>query len=283
MTSVYGSIIEVETVNVGEPLAAAAALSATTITVADAATFDEFGGQLALNGEVYVYTAIDATLNTITLLTGLVAAAEIDDRVEIRPAAPVKKALIDLDTTEGESVWVTVPHNLVTILDDGMREESSRETALLEERGLGILYLADIIASQPRVEPKGLLARIVSTSPLVVASTAATLVPGAFGTLLFDASVDYEYTLSADISRTDALNNPCRLGVQFDGSFISGTMGLVTSQSTNVDRPTRLTMSVSDTFTQSEGSHLVEVVAFHDSGTTTSWTVNSVRLILKRL
>ena len=173
----YGTIINVSTTNIGEPLAADAAIAATTLFVADASTFDENGGIVGLNGGVYAYSAINATLNSITLVSGLAAAASVDDRVEIVPPAPLKRALIDLGVDEGEAILVTVPHALVPLLDDGMREENLRETALLEERVVGQLYLRDIIAAEPKAALNPVLFSDVASTTLVPTTT-ATLIPG---------------------------------------------------------------------------------------------------------
>jgi len=149
MTKMYGRIVEVSTVNIGEIITAAASAAATSIAVADPTTFKESGGQASINGSVYDYTGIDTTAGTITLASpGLDAAVAEDDRVERYPAEPFKRALIDLGVPEGEAVEVTVPHALITVLNEGMREESDREIALLEERGVGELFLADV-ASTP--------------------------------------------------------------------------------------------------------------------------------------
>lgn len=195
----YGTIINVTTTNLGEPLAANAAIAATTLFVPDASTFDENPGVVKVNGNLYAYSAVNNVLNAITLVSGLVAAAAVDDRVEIDPPAPVKRALIDLGVDEGEAVLVTVPHALVPILADGMREDNLRETALLEERVVGQLYLRDIIAA----EPKAALNPVVFSdraSGTLAPTTTATLIPGlthtfsptSEGAIYFvDCSVDF--------------------------------------------------------------------------------------------
>ena len=145
----YGSIVEVATVNIGENVTAAASSGATTIAVADPTTFKESGGQVTINESIYTYTGIDVTASTITLASpGLEAAVAEDDRVELYPAEPLKRAFIDLGIPEGEAIQVTVPHALTAVLDEGLREEANRETVLLEERGVGKLFLADV-ASTP--------------------------------------------------------------------------------------------------------------------------------------
>jgi hypothetical protein len=158
MSRIYGSIVEVSTVNIGENLTAAAASSATTIAVEDANTFATISGQgqLMLNGAIYAYIGIDATANTVTLLTGLVAAAAEDDRAELYPPQPVKRASIDLGIPEGEASQAVVPYALSATLTDGTREEEDQETALIGEAAVGDFYIIDILAA-PAIADSGVI------------------------------------------------------------------------------------------------------------------------------
>jgi hypothetical protein len=146
MSSIYGTVIDVSTTNVGDFLAVDALAAAAEIYVTDVSVFNEAGGQLLLGGLIYTYTGTNPDLGMIVLSTPLAADTFTDDRVELYPPAPVKKALIDLGIDEGEAIQVTVPHALSVVLDDGMREDATREVALLEERNIGEIYLADITA-----------------------------------------------------------------------------------------------------------------------------------------
>jgi hypothetical protein len=144
----YGVIIDVQTVNVGEPLTADVSAGATVLPVAAADTFSELGGLLTVAGTAYVYTAIDTTANTITLATGLaVAATALSDRVEIYPPRAVRRAFLDLGGEESEGVWAVVPQAMVTTLADGLRDAGRGEAALVEERTAGELYLKDVAAA----------------------------------------------------------------------------------------------------------------------------------------
>jgi hypothetical protein len=158
----YGTIVNVATTNVGEFLTADAPLGSTVLAVTDASTFDEKGGQLLLNGVAYAYTGIDIVQNFVilrtggglllTLSSGIQVAAFADDRVEIYPPRPEKKALVDFGVDEGEAVHAIVPHNLTGVLQDGFREEGYREPVLVEERGVGELYIKDVIATAPDID-----------------------------------------------------------------------------------------------------------------------------------
>jgi hypothetical protein len=163
MSRIYGSIVEVSTVNIGENLTANAAISATAIIVEDVNTFSTVSGegQLILNGIVYAYTGIDPTTNTITLLTGLDAAAAEDDRAELYPLQPLKRATVDLGIPEGEAIQVVVPYALSATLSEGMREEADQETVLIGEGAAGDFYIVDILAS-PAIADSGIITTIAN-------------------------------------------------------------------------------------------------------------------------
>lgn len=150
MSDKYATVLEVSTVNVGEYLTADAASGATVLPVSDARTFDEnIGGTIALNGEPYVYTAVDVDADTLTLFSGLLAAALENDRVEISPPKPIKRALVSLGD-DGEGVWANVPQALTPLVPDGLRiSGDAGETVLVEERAAGELYVRDVVASSP--------------------------------------------------------------------------------------------------------------------------------------
>jgi hypothetical protein len=173
----YGTIVDVQTTNVGEWLTADASSGATTLNVTNAGTFDEAGGRLSLGGVTYTYTAISTDLNTITLASGLTVSQLADDRVEIYPAAPVKKALIDFAIDEGDLVTAIVPHAMKDVLADGMREDNARETVLIEERTPGELYVKDIVSASATVEARAIsgdgYAPVESPTPVVTGGIGA--------------------------------------------------------------------------------------------------------------
>jgi hypothetical protein len=149
MRDSFGSIIEVKTTNVGEFLTADVSVGAVILPVTDAGTFDDAGGYLTLNGIVYPYVGIDPDANTVELGTTVTTAALAEEsRVEIWPARPEKRALVDFEIEEGEPVWVIVPHGLADVVADGAREEGFREAVLVEERTTGELYAKDLPAQQ---------------------------------------------------------------------------------------------------------------------------------------
>jgi hypothetical protein len=146
--SIYGTILDVHTDTVGEPLTAGAVATATTIAVVDADTFRDEGGLVRIGPDVYTYTAIDTELNTLTLASGLLRAVAADDLVEVYPLQQVKRAFVDTGIGgDSEGIWVTIPQTMVLTLPDGLRYEGQRETVLITERGPGDLVVADANAA----------------------------------------------------------------------------------------------------------------------------------------
>ena len=167
MADMFGEVVNVATTNVGEFLIADVAAGANALPVTDASTFDEKGGQVAVAGQLYSYWSVDQEngllrLNTssgllLTIARGPGSGAVTtdllaDERVEIYPPRPEKKALIDLGVDEGEAVFALVPHELTAVIPDGFRDEGFRETVLVEERSIGELYVKDMVAQPANVE-----------------------------------------------------------------------------------------------------------------------------------
>lgn len=142
---VTGKVLSVETRNLAEPATAAAAIGATVVSVADAATFDELGGQVIIGGAIYSYTSIDVDVDTITLAAALTTAVEDQDSVEIYPPLPVKTALVGLGD-DGDPTPATVPHALLDRLPDGTRDGVVGESVLIEQRGVYDFVVTDIVA-----------------------------------------------------------------------------------------------------------------------------------------
>ena len=141
----YGKVLSVGTQNLGEPAVADAAVGATTVYVADAASFDEVGGLLSVGGEILAYTAIDVDLDTITMAVPLVTAIATNDRLEVYPPTPIKTAFVDM-LDNSDFLPATVPLNLLDRLPDGTREPDRQETVELTRRGLYEYVVADVTA-----------------------------------------------------------------------------------------------------------------------------------------
>jgi hypothetical protein len=147
--SVYGSVENVSTVNLGEELVADVAAGALALPVVDVSTFSDNGGQLLLNGTLLEYAGVDETTDTV-LLIDPAPAALTGDRAEIYPGSPDKTALVNLGD-DGDSITVVVPHNFVPLLPDGFRDPGTEEAALVDERAPGQWAIVDLPATTAQV------------------------------------------------------------------------------------------------------------------------------------
>jgi hypothetical protein len=150
MSSEYGVVINVATINAGAYLTADAAISDTVLFLDDVSVFDDLGGQVSITADTgateYFYTAIDLVANTMTLQTGLTVAAAADTgRAEIWPPAPIRTAFVQFGIEEAEAVRVRIPHTIGG-MPDGVRLSNDQEIVLVEERKPGELYLKDVMA-----------------------------------------------------------------------------------------------------------------------------------------
>lgn len=150
----HGKIISVDVVTLGDNLSEDAALAATTITVEDAADFDEDGGQLLLNGAVYVYTAADDDTGIITLDTPLVAAAVEGDEVAVYDplyltASTDKVAQVAVIGDDGnvDTLECIIAMHIADELEEGVRGNTGESVKLELDGGewaiVDVLGLAD--------------------------------------------------------------------------------------------------------------------------------------------
>lgn len=152
--SFYGTLLDVQTINIGTSLSVDAPTGTTVLTVDDATMFDEDGGLLTIADTVYTYLTADLDAGLITLdAAGLLTDATAGDQVETYPTAQQKLALVDLGIHDGdfEGVWATVPQALVAGLPDGLRDPAAAETVLVEEPTPGELVLADATAAAANI------------------------------------------------------------------------------------------------------------------------------------
>ena len=150
----YGRIVSVDVVTLGDNLAADAAIAATTITVEDAADFDEDGGQLVLNAVVHTYAACDDDTGIISGLDPAlaVAAVEGDDVSVYDPlyatVATDKVAQVAVIGDDGavDMLECAIALHLIDALDEGVRGDNGEsvkleldggEWVVVDLRGLG--------------------------------------------------------------------------------------------------------------------------------------------------
>lgn len=154
MTSYYGTLIDVQTLNIGTNISADTPIGSTSITVDDATMFDEDGGLVSINDNIYTYLSADIDAGVLTLdVGGLVADVVAGDAAETYPTAQIKRALVDLGIDDGdfEGVWATVPQSMVAGLPDGLRNPAFAETVLVDEPTPGELVLADATAAAANI------------------------------------------------------------------------------------------------------------------------------------
>lgn len=138
--SEHGRIIAVTARSLGSSLVADTPAGATSITVYDAAEFDDQdGGSLSINDQVIAYTSVNDDTGVITLAAGLSAAADEGDQVLVydpldQKIAVDKRADVVLDGSDDNTdpIDASIALHLVDKLDTGIRGDTG-ESVLLEE------------------------------------------------------------------------------------------------------------------------------------------------------
>jgi hypothetical protein len=122
----------------GDTIASAASIGATTLTVRDVADFDEDGGYLRLNDVVLEYLSCDDDASTIQLATALTAAAAVDDKVDAWDNANGQPATLhkaDVDQIDGFDGFATVvvSQSIAHALSQDMRDGTGESVTLKRE------------------------------------------------------------------------------------------------------------------------------------------------------
>ena len=138
----HGRVLAVNEETLGSELVADHAAGVTSLTVEDAADFDEDGGWLKVGDQVVQYTDVDDDTGTITLAATLEAAGEEGDRVwlwdEMRLVVTTDKVAhveLDGDDDDADSLEATIPLHLLDDLPEGIRGGVTGESVLLEQDG----------------------------------------------------------------------------------------------------------------------------------------------------
>lgn len=147
---VVGQVLEVSVEPTGSITAQDHASGATALVLEDVTDFDPSGGQLAILGVVYDYSAVDYDTNTITLNTGLSSAVSDATPVLVQPASEEKWALVQADPQD-DAIRARIPHTLSDKFALGIREEVDRENVevVIERTAWTVL---DIVALAPEVD-----------------------------------------------------------------------------------------------------------------------------------
>jgi hypothetical protein len=145
VSDIIGKVLSVDTRPLGENLVNDAGVGATMLYVVDASPFvGTSSGVVAIDGSAYLVASVDVDRDIIFLATPLTTAAPADSLVEVFPATPEKYATVDLGNEEGEAVLALVPHALVELLPDGVRDAMDQETVVLDPTGVE-LTVSDVL------------------------------------------------------------------------------------------------------------------------------------------
>jgi hypothetical protein len=146
---IHGRVTGISRDDLGDEASAAALTGATSITVDDGSDFDEDGGHVLINGEVYAYTGMEYVGDAadegdpavLTLATGLLADVAEGDRVDVWDATLGEVAVEYVATLSSDSADVAgdvleadVDHRLVPMLAEGIRATGA-ESVELERDG----------------------------------------------------------------------------------------------------------------------------------------------------
>lgn len=146
-----GKITEVIVEYAGTNLSGAHPAGSSVLQVADVLDFDENGGTLTVDDVQYEYTATDESAATITLADPLADAADDDTPVLLHPLAPEVTASVALDDSSVID-GVVVPHALIPLLREGIREPGESESVEIEDRGNGEWVIANIVGWRAIIE-----------------------------------------------------------------------------------------------------------------------------------
>lgn len=144
-----GIVLMVNEAPTGDELDAAALTGAATITLVNPLDFVLTGGQVTIDGTVYIYTGIDPVTYVMSLSTPLVADIDAGVRVNVYPDVIEKWATVELQADD-DAVLALVPHALWDRLDDGVRDPADQESVEVGQRN-GDWVIQDVLATVPNV------------------------------------------------------------------------------------------------------------------------------------
>lgn len=152
-----GYIIEVDFDPLGSTTTVDHAIGAAVISVEDAVDFDEEGGLVRIDDNLYYYDAVDQDLDTITLVTPLVTAPLEGELVQVwDPAFDVPAtelfALVALpsDQSDDDPIKADVNHSLSPLLTVGPRNGRG-EAVTIARTGEMSWSVTDVAGLQPLI------------------------------------------------------------------------------------------------------------------------------------
>lgn len=155
----HGQVVSVDRRTFGSQIHADTATAETTLTVDDAADFDEDGGTLVINDQVIAYTAVDDDTGDITLAAGLDDDALEGDAVEIYDPAIgavfselVAVLAVDDDLDNTEPIEATVPNALADRLPEGVRGDDGESVSIIWDDDDDEWLVQDILGQPARID-----------------------------------------------------------------------------------------------------------------------------------
>jgi len=135
MSELTGRVLTVDTRNLTESTVSDAEVGATLLYLTDAAPFVDTSGVCIVEGAAYQFADVDIDADALILTTPLTAVVPEDSAVEVFPPAPEKYATVAFGDVVGDATPVLVPHFLVELLPDGIRDELDQEIVTVETGG----------------------------------------------------------------------------------------------------------------------------------------------------
>lgn len=161
-----GQIVTVTRSLAGSTVVVDAVATDTVLFLDDVSDFNDAGGSVSIDGEVYEYAedAVDREANSLTISTGLSGGmTAYEDFVAVYPEAPTHHAEVLLTDDSGVTVSARVPHWARDLLREGPRDPDLRESVDLLNMGVDWLLL-DIEFRNGE--------RDASTTPIIVTTDA---------------------------------------------------------------------------------------------------------------
>jgi hypothetical protein len=195
-----GKVLSVDTRPLGEVLSTPALAGATTLSVIDASPFVGTSGVVVIDGAAYQFSAVNVDNDTLTLTAPLSIAIDTDSLVEVYPSTPEKYATVDLGGDGGEAVQALVPHALVELLPDGLRDPLDQETVVLDPSGYALTVsdvlgksLATNVISLERFTPEVIALITMRFDTTAQRDAALTPVEG-MSAYVAETNLDYTYS-----------------------------------------------------------------------------------------
>lgn len=136
-----GVVVAVDTIPVGDELAAAASASATSLTLTDTADFyePEVDQTITIGSETIVYTAADPDTDIITLATPLANAYSIGEEVLLGGHTVV--AQVNVTSTSSDPYYCIVPSAIIEQLNGNVYDAVGKSVVVEEDSESGDLMV----------------------------------------------------------------------------------------------------------------------------------------------